>query len=135
MNGFNFTTRDASATMPRADRAVFRRTFDGRPGVDFSALNDAQQFLTARGFSFGPPCVEVDGARPQGVMFGLNWRIAKWRHLTSDEQARLHGTLSGDRRTGPVRVAIFCNAPAFALAAVAEPHVADAIVTALASQR
>ena len=135
MNGFHFTSRDASITIPREDRAVFRRTFDGRPGVDFSALNDAQDFLTQRGFSFGPSCVDIGGAKPQGVMFGRDWRIAKWRHLTGEEQAQLHGSITGDRRRGPVRVAIFWNAPAFAIAAVAEPHVADKIITTWATQR
>lgn len=116
---------------PREDRAVFRRIFDGRPGVDFSAINDATAFLTARGFSYGPSCV----GKPQGVMFGLDWQIAKWRNLTGDEQAQLHGTITGDRRSGPVRVAIFFNAPAFAIAAVAEPYIADRIVSTWATQR
>jgi hypothetical protein len=116
---------------PREDRAVFRRTFDGRPGVDFSACNDAESFLLDRGFCFGPACVD----KPQGVMYGHNWRIAKWRNLTSAEQAELHGTICGDRRRGPVRVAIFWNAPAFAIAAVAEPYIADRIVSTWAGQR
>lgn len=116
---------------PREDRAVFRRIFDNRPGVDFSGLNDAEAFLTARGFCYGPSCV----GKPQGVMYGRDWRIAKWRSLTSEEQARLHGTLTGDRRIGPVRVAIFFSAPAFAIAAVAEPWIADRIVNTWATQR
>lgn len=116
---------------PREDRAVFRRTFDGREGVDFSAVNDAEAFLTQRGFSFGPGCIGC----PQGVMYGRDWHIAKWRNLTGDEQAQLHGTITGDRRKGPVRVAIFWSAPAFAIAAVAEPHVADRIVSTWATQR
>lgn len=120
---------------PREDRAVFRRIFDNRPGVDFSALNEAQEFLTARGFCFGPPCEENGSAKPQGVMYGRDWRIAKWRNLTPDEQARLHGTITGDRRKGPVRVAIFFEAPAFAIAAVAEPYIADRIVNTWATQR
>lgn len=140
MNGINFTTRDLHPAVPREDRAVFRRTFDGRHHpdgscVDFSALNDAQDFLDQRGFSFGPGCCDVGGAKPQGVMFGRNWHIAKWRNLSSDEQAQLHGTITGNRRKGPVRVAIFWNAPAFAIAAVAEPIVADRIVSAWATQR
>jgi hypothetical protein len=116
---------------PREDRAVFRRTFDGRAGIDFSALNDAEAFLTARGFSFGPGCI----GKPQGVMYGSNWQIAKWRNLSPTEQSQLHGTITGDRCKGPVRVAIFWNAPAFAIAAVAEPHLADRIVSTWATQR
>lgn len=122
---------------PREDRAVFRRIFDGRPGLDFSAYNDAIDFLQQRGFSIGPPCVGKDGSGPKpcGVMYGRNWQIAKWRNLTSEEQAQLHGTVTGDRRCGPVRVAIFWNAPAFAIAAVAEPYIADRIVSTWATQR
>jgi len=120
---------------PLKDRAVFRRTFDGRPGVDFSALNDALEFLTARGFSVGPGCQDaMGGDKPHGVMFG-QWKIAKWRDLSPEDQAQLHGTLSGQRRKGPVRVAIFFTAPAFAIAAVAEPEHADRIVTQWVSQR
>lgn len=121
---------------PREDRAVFRRTFDGRPGVDFSAVNDAEAFLLDRGFCFGPACQDPDGkAKPQGVMYGRGWRIAKWKHLTPQEQAQLHGTITGDHRKGPARVAIFWNAPAFAIAAVAEPYVAGRIVSTWAGQR
>lgn len=119
----------------RTDRAVFRRTFDGRAGVDFSALNDAQEFLKARGFSFGSPCSENGVDKAQGVMFGTGWQIAKWRDLSAEDQARLHGTLTGPRRKGPIRVAIFWEAPAFAIAAVAEPYVADRIVSTWATQR
>lgn len=118
------------------DRAVFRRSFDGRPGVDFSALNDALDFLKARGFSVGPGCQDAMGAdKPHGVMYGRDWTIAKWRDLSPEDQARLHGTLSGPRRKGPVRVAIFWNAPAFAIAAVAEPEHAGRIITQWTDQR
>jgi hypothetical protein len=125
---------------PREDRAVFRRIFDNRlvkdgSCVDFSALNEAQEFLAARGFSYGPACEDNGQAKPQGVMYGRDWRIAKWRNLTADEQARLHGTITGDRRRGPIRVAIFFEAPAFAIAAVAEPYIADRIVSTWANQR
>lgn len=116
---------------PRVANAVFTRTFDGRKGVDFSAYNDAVDFLRGRGFSVGTRCI----ARQIGVMYGRDWQIAKWRNLTAQERTELHGVLIGERRLGSVRVAIFWNAPAFAIAAVAEPHVADRIVSTWAAQR
>jgi hypothetical protein len=115
--------RTANTIDPREDRAVFRRTFDGLKGVDFSAYNEAVEFLRQRGFSVGETC----RGKPCGVMYGRDWDIAKWCNLTGDEQAQLHGTVTGEMRYGPVRVAIFWTAPAFAIAAVAEPYIADRI--------
>lgn len=129
MNTIALNPRDTSD--PREDRAVFRKTFENRPGVDFSALNEATEYLAQRGFSFGPGCA----GKPSGVLYGRHWLISKWRNMSPQQQAELHGTICGDRRNGPVRLAIFWSAPAFAIAAIAEPYVADRIVTAWANQQ
>lgn len=121
--------RPATTLAPQP--AVFTKTFAGKPGDDFSAINQAQGYLAAHGFSFGPGCV----SGTIGVMFGRNWRIAKWRNLTPLEQRQCHGILEGDRRLGPVTLKIFFHAPAFALAALGTPEMADAIVTAWSDQR
>ena len=107
----------------REASAVFSKTFDNERGIDFAALNDAQAFLIDRGFSFGSPCIGC----PQGVMYG-RWQIAKWRNLTHSEITGLHGVVSGDRRKGPIKVSIFWNAPAFAIAAVAQPYLTKRLV-------
>jgi hypothetical protein len=119
------------AALPPAPVAAFTHIFEGRPGDDFSAINQAQGFLAAHGFSFGPGCV----SGKIGVMFGRDWIIAKWRNLTPLEQQQCHGLIEGDRRKGPVTLKIFFHAPAFALAALGSPEMADAIVTAWDSQR
>jgi hypothetical protein len=124
------TLRAASAPVIKPAE-VFTRTFTGKPGEPFSAINEAQGFLASRGFSFGPGC-STDRV---GILFGRGVFIAKWRNLTPMERAQCHGVIEGPRRTGPVTVRIFFTAPAFAIAAVASPEVADAIVTAWSNQR
>ena len=109
-----------TASDPRIAQAVFSRTFEGRTGLDFSALNDALEFLWHRGFSVGPGCVGYC----QGIMYG-RWKIAKWFNLNAKEREQLHGILSGERRRGPVLISIFMSAPAFAIAAVASPGLAE----------
>lgn len=125
------SVRAITPLMIPEDRAVFRKVFAGRPGIDFSAHNDAWVFLDARGFTIGPSSV----GDPCGVMYGREWQIAKWRNLTAQEKAQLHGAICGDRRKGPVTVAIYFHAPAFAIAAVASPEHAGSIVTAWSNQR
>lgn len=117
---------------PQPPAAAFEKRFDGRPGCCFSAVNDAEAFLMERGFSYGPGCA---ASRKAAVMFGRNWTIAKWRNLTPLEQRRSHGVIEGDRRTGPILVRIFFSAPAIAIAAVASPETADAIVSVWQGQR
>lgn len=126
----NFEVRRAAPPQPPA--VVFSKTFDGRAQVDFSALNDAETYLTARGFCVGPGCA---ASRKAAIMYGRDWTIAKWRNLTPLEQRQSHGVLEGDRRCGPITIRVFFTAPAFAIAAVSSPQVADAIVNAWATQR
>ncbi|SDD93546.1 hypothetical protein SAMN05216337_101786 [Bradyrhizobium brasilense] len=117
---------------PPEPTVVFTKVFDGKKGMDFSALNDAETYLKDRGFSVGPGCA---ASGKSGIVYGRCWRIAKWRNLTPLEQRQCHGVIEGDRRNGPVTIKIFFHAPAFAIAAVSDPEVAGAIVTAWSEQR
>lgn len=128
----NVVTLRAATAQLAEPAAVFTRTFEGKPGQPFSAINEAQGFLAARGFSFGPGCGETDKV---GILFGRGHIIGKWRNMTTLEQQKCHGVIEGPRRTGPVTVRIFFTAPAFAIAAVSSPETADAIVTAWSNQR
>jgi len=77
------------------------------PG-DFAALNEAEDFLRERGFSVGS---SQRGAH-RGIMFG-DYGISKWRNLSKQEQAELHGVIRvGDHRYGPVYVDLYETAPA-----------------------
>lgn len=109
-------------TAPRAEEAAFTKTFEGHAGVPFSALTMAQAYLKERGFSFGA----MAAPSPIGVMHG-RWMISKWRDMTNDEIAALHGTLTGDHRNGPVKLTLFFTAPVAAIAKVAEPGYAVAV--------
>lgn len=107
---------------PRADQAAFTRVFEGRAGVPFSALTEAQAYLKERGFSFGELCVPA----PIGVMYG-RCVIPKWRNIDPAEIDQLHGTITGDHRNGPVKLSIFYTAPSVAIAKVASPSYAIAV--------
>lgn len=107
---------DIAKPSPQQASIAFERAFEGRAGVAFSAVNDACFFLAERGFSIAPSCA----FSPQGVMHG-RVRIAKWINLTPQERAQLHGIVVGDSRHGPIRVLIFFNAPALAIAALGAP--------------
>jgi hypothetical protein len=84
---------------------------------DFAALNAAQEFAKARGFSVA----SMQGPAPIGLLLG-EFRIAKWRNLTEEERMGLDGWIvAADKRNGPVRIEIFGNKPA-ALAAISRPE-------------
>lgn len=73
--------------------------FDGN-GVDFSPSDQAQQWLTQNGYSYG----RMQGKDPRGILKGLQWDIQKWRNLSRADIAVLDGTMTGDMRNGPVFV-------------------------------
>ena len=73
----------------------FQKTFDQKG--TFEALYACQRWLTANGYSYGSTCC----AEPVGVLKG-DYVIAKWRNLTRQERAELHGTVDGDFREGPL---------------------------------
>jgi hypothetical protein len=82
----------------------FVRVFSAKG--DFEAMDEAETFLSERGFSIG---TNQRGA-PRGVMFG-DYSIEKWRNLNKREISELHGTLVGDGRNGPLTLTIFAAAP------------------------
>lgn len=58
----------------------------------------AEAWCAANGISVG----QSSATGPTGLLFGEYDWIAKWRNLTPQERADLHGTMSGDFREGPV---------------------------------
>lgn len=67
----------------------------------FGAWEAAVRLVTRAGFSVGSTCVNC----PVGIMHG-DWLVAKWRNLSKAEREACHGTISGDRRTGPIMVTL-----------------------------
>lgn len=79
---------------------------------EFEAAEAAEAFCKSVGFSVGSSC----SGMPQAIMHG-EWSVAKWRNLTPAERARSHGTLAGDRRSGPVFLELLPSCPQDARAA------------------
>jgi hypothetical protein len=73
---------------------MLNKTFEG-DGTTFSAKNEAENWLTENGYSYGSSCVGC----PQGVVKGDAY-IAKWKNMTPKERSRMHGTLEAGRE-GP----------------------------------
>ena len=74
--------------------------------VSFATMRAAEKYLDERGFSVGPP----QGAHPRGIVFG-DFEVQKWRNLSGYDRDRLHGTMDGDSRHGPLLVRVFDLAP------------------------
>lgn len=68
---------------------------------DFCALNDAQAWCRERGISYG----YLQRDDPVGLMVG-DYVISKWRNLSAAERRELDGTLTGDKRNGPVFIGL-----------------------------
>ena len=79
--------------------AVRERTFYG--AADFEAKHAAIHYLLQRGFSVG----RWQARSPAGILLG-HFDIQKWRNLSSDDRAALHGKMYGDGRHGPITVEI-----------------------------
>ncbi len=73
---------------------------------DFAAFAAAAEALSAAGFSIG----STQRDAPVGIMHGKCF-ISKWRNLTGDQISRLHGSVVGDLRNGPVYVRLNPTAP------------------------
>lgn len=68
----------------------------------WQAKEAAEAWCREQGISVGQS--SADG--PSGLLFGdYDW-IAKWRNLTKQERADLHGTMDGDFREGPVIITL-----------------------------
>lgn len=97
------------------------RAADHNATDDFGAMRAAQDWMRARGFSYGSTC----RGYPVGIMFG-DYAIAKWRNLDRDEVKALHGVMRGNRqgefRNADVTIELMeRDAPADAIAAFREP--------------
>src|SRR3546814_4922095 len=87
---------------------------DGRRGktlsdndvISFAAYNRMVREIGTAGFAIGASQV----GSPVGLMFG-HYIVSKWRNLNQQQSAELHGIVEGDRRTGPLLVTIYDDAP------------------------
>jgi hypothetical protein len=80
----------------------------------FKALRAAEDWLRARGFSWGSS--QVDG--PQAIWHG-DCAISKWRNLSAAEKRECHAVMEGDGREGPMRITLRTGATEEARAAFA----------------
>lgn len=69
---------------------------------EFEAYYAAETWCRENGISVG----QTSAMDPTGLLFGDYGWIAKWRNLTTKERAQLHGTLTGNRREGPVVITL-----------------------------
>src|SRR3546814_18749727 len=72
----------------------------------FASYNRMVREIGAAGFAIGASQV----GSPVGLMFG-HYIVSKWRNLNQQKRAELHGIVEGDRRTGPLLVTIYDDAP------------------------
>lgn len=89
-------------------------TFENRG--DFAATMKAQDYLIARGFSYGP----LTPDEPRGILWGRPRIVAKWRCMSDAHRAFLDGQITGDPKSGPIVITIFARAPAAARMAVSQ---------------
>lgn len=73
------------------------KVFD-QPG-DFVAFDAAREWVQSLGYSVG----SMQRDEPIGLMAG-RWSISKWRSLSAKERDELDGTITGNKRNGPVTV-------------------------------
>lgn len=66
---------------------------------EWGAIALAEEWCRENGISVGRMC----GNSPIGIKRGA-YTIQKWRNLSSEDIARLDGTIEGDFRNGPVTV-------------------------------
>lgn len=80
----------------------------------FAAAHAAEDWLRARGFSWGAS--QADG--PQAIWHGDHC-ISKWRNLGLQERNACDATMTGNGREGPMTIALRDGATAEARAAFA----------------
>lgn len=68
---------------------------------DFAAMYAAEDWCAKHGLSVG----SSERGKPRGILFG-DYAIAKWHNLRQADRDALHGTMTGDMRSGPVTVAV-----------------------------
>ncbi|HWW46574.1 MAG TPA: hypothetical protein VNZ94_01890 [Xanthobacteraceae bacterium] len=92
---------------PRNDNkhVAWTRQFTG-DGRDFSACSEAEELARRCGFAVG----RTQAGAPRGLMHGYAY-VAKWRNLTLQDRAQLHGVMFGDMRRGPVMIVVYVTAP------------------------
>jgi hypothetical protein len=85
------------------DRQVkFTKVFEDPK--DFAAYREAEKWLISKGFSVG----RMQRSDPVGVKLG-DYDIQKWGNLRQSDKETLDGTITGDKRHGPVTVQLYCE--------------------------
>lgn len=74
---------------------------------EFQAYERAVSWCESLGVSVG----QMQGPDPIGLLYG-DFMIAKWRNLSKQQRAALDGTITGNKRYGPITVTL--RAPATA---------------------
>ena len=68
---------------------------------EFEACRAAEKWLAQNGYSVG----RMQAGSPRGILKG-DIDIMKWRNLSAEERAALHGRMTGNMRHGPVTIVI-----------------------------
>ena len=89
--------------------------------IEFEAERAAKKALEACGFSLG----ELQRDERRGVMFG-DYAISKWRNLSKQDIADLHGVYKRAFRDGPVKITFRETCPSEPLYALHDMATADA---------
>lgn len=76
-------------------------------GDDFESTYKAVGWLKERGFSVG----SMQGDAPRAIWHG-DCYISKWRGLSAKEKREMHASMTGDPRSGPVRITLHAAASA-----------------------
>lgn len=66
---------------------------------DFLAMYAAEDWCRLNGVSYG----SAERGSPRGLLRG-DFNISKWRNLSLQDRADLHGRMTGDMRNGPVMI-------------------------------
>ena len=75
-------------------------TFEGKE--DFEAFGKAEDWCKENKISMG----SMQRSDPIALMRG-EWNISKWRNISATERKSLDGTLTGEKRSGPVTIQMF----------------------------
>lgn len=89
--------------------------------IRFDSEAQAQSVLALVGFSIGTTQRDA----PRGLMFPDSFDVMKWRNLSLEDRAGLHGVYRRDFRDGPVTVHLFDTCPAGGIADLLVAHAVE----------
>lgn len=68
-------------------------------GGNFEACREAEEWCEERGIAVGV----IENGRPRALLCEHCW-LDKWSNISEIERRKMHGTMTGDMRHGPVTV-------------------------------